>query len=316
MADQPASPTPRRLTLIPTLGIGVLSASTASIFILFAQNAGAPSILIAAYRLTIASLLLAPLALARYRSELGGMKGRQWLLLLLAGAFLALHFASWITSLAYTSVASSVVLVSTTPLWVALISPLVLRERIGPIALLGILLALLGGTVVALSDACTMQAGKLTCPTLQAFFSGRAITGDLLALIGAWMASGYLLVGRKARARLTLIPYIFVVYSMAALVLIAILFGFREKPFGYNSSVLVWCLLLALIPQLVGHSTYNWALKYLPASFVAVTLLGEPIGSSILAFFIFQQSPGWFKVFGGLFILAGLYLATRSGEPT
>lgn len=316
MDHGPVSPTPRRLTLIPGLGVGVLASSTAAIFILFAQHAGAPSIVIAAYRLTIASLILAPLALTRYRSELGSLRRSQWVLVLLSGTFLAVHFASWITSLQYTSVASSVVLVSTTPLWVALLSPLVLRERLSLAALLGMLLALGGGAVVALSDACAWQTGRLACPSLQMFFSGQAIVGDLLALFGAWMASGYMLVGRKVRSSLELIPYIFVVYSMAAVVLIAILFGVGEKPAGYSSSVSLWCLLLALIPQLVGHSTYNWALKYLPASFVAVTLLGEPIGSTLLAFLIFQQSPGWIKILGGVFILAGIYLASRSRTKT
>jgi|SRR5271157_285082 len=316
MDDRPRSPAPRRLTLVPGLGVGVLAASTAAILILFAQHAGAPSIVIAAYRLTIASLILAPLALTRYRSELANLRRSQWILVLLSGTFLAVHFASWITSLQYTSVASSVVLVSTTPLWVALLSPLVLRERLGLAAILGMLLALTGGIVVALSDACTFQAGRLTCPSLQTFFNGQAVVGDLLALFGAWMASGYMLVGRKVRSSLELIPYIFIVYSMAAVVLIAILFAAGEKPFGYSASVFLWCLLLALIPQLVGHTAYNWALKYLPASFVAVTLLGEPIGATVLAFIIFQQSPGWIKILGGLFILTGIYLAARTRNQT
>lgn len=312
MDHRTTNPTPRRLTLVPGLGIGVLAASTAAIFILFAQHAGAPSLVIAAYRLTIASLILAPLALTRYRSEIASLKRPQWILVLLSGAFLAVHFATWITSLQYTSVASSVVLVSTTPLWVALLSPLVLRERLSGAAMLGMLLALIGGAVVALSDACAWQAGHVDCPTLRTFFSGQAVLGDILALFGAWMASGYMLVGRRVRSSLELVPYIFVVYSMAAVVLIAILFGAREKPFGYSPNVLFWCVLLALIPQLVGHSTYNWALKYLPASFVAVTMLGEPIGSTILAFLIFQQSPGWFKILGGVLILAGIYLVSRT----
>jgi len=312
MHNRPVSPPPRRLTLIPGLGVGVLASSTAAIFILFAQHAGAPSIVIAAYRLTIASLILAPLALTRYRSELGGLRRSQWVLVLLSGTFLAVHFASWITSLEYTSVASSVVLVSTTPLWVALLSPLVLRERLSPAALLGMLLALIGGAVVALSDACAWQAGRVDCPTLHTFFNGQAVVGDLLALFGAWMASGYMLVGRRVRSSLELVPYIFIVYSMAAVVLITIMFGAREKPVGYSPSVFFWFVLLALIPQLVGHSTYNWALKYLPASFVAVTLLGEPIGSTLLAFLIFQQSPGWIKILGGVLILAGIYLASRT----
>jgi drug/metabolite transporter (DMT)-like permease len=306
------NPSPPRLSV--TLGLlgGVLAVSAASIFIRFAQNEGAPSIVIAAYRLTIASLVLAPLALTRYRSELQGLVRQEWALALLSGFFLAVHFATWITSLQYTSVASSVVLVSTTPLWVALLSPLVLRERISRIAILGLALALAGSAVVGLSDSCTWHAGQLACPSLRSFFSGTASLGDTLALIGAWMAAGYMLVGRKLRAKMNLIPYVFVVYGMAAIVLIAILFGMRESPAGYSPAVYLWVVLLALVPQLIGHSTYNWALRYMPASFVSVALLGEPIGSTILAYFIFQEQPGWVKIVGAVLILCGIWLASRT----
>jgi len=306
------NPSPPRLTV--TLGLlgGVLAVSAASIFIRFAQNEGAPSIVIAAYRLTIASLVLAPLALTRYRPELRSLVRQEWVLALLSGFFLAVHFATWITSLQYTSVASSVVLVSTTPLWVALLSPLVLRERISRIAVLGLALALTGSAVVGLSDSCTWQAGRLACPTLRSFFAGTASLGDALALTGAWMAAGYMLVGRKLRAKMNLIPYIFVVYGMAAVVLIAILFGMRESPFGYSPAVYLWVILLALVPQLIGHSTYNWALRYMPASFVSVALLGEPIGSTILAYFIFLEQPGWVKIAGAVLILGGIWLASRT----
>ena len=240
------SSSPSRLTLTLTLLAGVLAVSTASIFIKFAQNEGAPSIVIAAYRLTIASLVLAPLALTRYRTGLRALSRKQWTLALLSGTFLALHFAVWITSLQYTSVASSVVLVTTTPLWVALLSPLILHERIGRTAVLGLILALTGGLVVGLSDSCIWQAGGVTCPTLQVFLGGTAFLGDFMALFGAWMAAGYILVGRKLREKLELIPYIFVVYSMAAVVLVAILFGIGAKPFGYSPLVYLWFMLLAL----------------------------------------------------------------------
>ncbi len=306
-----ASPTPRRSTLTLGLLAGISAASTAAIFIRFAQHAGAPSIVIAAARLTIATLILAPFALTRYWSNLCRLSRREWILTLLSGLFLALHFASWITSLEHTTVASSVVLVSTTPLWVALLAPLVLRERVGTAAVVGLILALAGGVVVGLSDACTWQAGALSCPPLQTFFSGSTFLGDFLALAGAWMAAGYMLMGRKVRAKLELIPYIFVVYGMAALVLILIMLGFGESPLGLPPLAYLWFVLLALVPQLFGHSTFNWALKYLPASFVSVTLLGEPVGSTILAYFIFQEQPGWVKIGGAVLILAGIWLAAR-----
>jgi drug/metabolite transporter (DMT)-like permease len=306
------SPSPRRLVLTIGLLAGILAVSTASIFIKLAQNEGAPSVVIAAFRLSLSSLVLAPLALTRYLPGLRALSRREWALALLSGTFLALHFTVWITSLQYTSVASSVVLVTTTPLWVALFSPLVLHERIGRPAVFGLVMALAGGTVVGLSDACVWQSGRLACPTPGTFFAGTAFLGDLLALAGAWMAAGYMLVGRKLRAKMDLVPYIFIVYLMAALVLIAIMFGMRETPLGYPPMVYLWLVLLALIPQLLGHSTFNWALKYIPASLVAVTLLGEPVGTTILAYFIFQEHPGWIKIGGAVLILAGIWLTART----
>ena len=302
---------PRRSTLTLGLLTGILAVSTASIFIKFAQHEGAPSVVIAAYRLTIASLVLAPIALTRYRDELKQLTRREWSLALLSGVFLALHFAVWITSLEYTSVASSVVLVTTTPLWVALFSPLVLRERVGKATFLGMMLALTGGAVVGLSDACSWQASTVSCPPLRTFFGGTAFLGDFLALCGAWMAAGYMLVGRKLRAKMDLVPYIFVVYGMSAVVLIAIMLGMGESPLGFSPLTYLWFALLALVPQLLGHSIFNWSLKYIPASLVAVALLGEPVGSTVLAYFILQEQPGWVKIGGAVLILAGIWLASR-----
>lgn len=287
--------------------------STASIFIEFAQNAGAASIVIAAFRLTLATLALAPLALTRYRAQLRQLTRREWLLALLSGVFLALHFSVWVTSLQYTSVASSVVLVTTTPLWVALFSPLVLHERVGKATYIGLVLALLGGSIVGLSDACAWRAGAIVCPSAGMFLGGSTFLGDFLALAGAWMAAGYLLVGRSLRARMDLVPYIFVVYGMSAILLIAFMFGLRESPLGLSPITYLWLVLLALVPQLLGHSIFNWSLKYLPVSLVSVSLLGEPVGSTILAYFLLQQQPGLVKIGGAILILMGIWLAASAG---
>jgi len=308
------SPIPHRSTLTLGLLVGISAASTAAIFIRFAQHEGAASIVIATARLTIATLILAPFALTRHRSDLRRLSRGEWVLALLSGLFLALHFATWITSLEFTTVASSVVLVTTTPLWVALLAPLVLRERIGTATKIGLILALTGGVIVGLSDACTWQAGALSCPPLRTFFGGTAFLGDFLALFGAWMASGYMLVGRKLRAKMELVPYIFVVYGMAAVALMVIMLVMGESPIGLPPLAYLWFVLLALVPQLFGHSTFNWALRYLPASFVSVTLLGEPVGSTVLAYFIFQEQPGWVKIGGAVLILAGIWLAARSSD--
>lgn len=300
----------RSRLILPFAILGaILAVSTASIFIRFAQRE-APSLVIAAFRLTFASLILAPLALTRHRAELRSLTRRELLLGLLSGFFLALHFATWISSLEYTTVASSVVLVSTSPLWVALLAPLFLRERLTSSVLTGMTLALIGGVFIALSDSCTWLNG-LACPSLAEFVKGSAFFGNSLALAGAWTVAGYLLIGRSLRAKMSLVPYIFVVYSMAAVVLIVIMFAAGETPLGYPPLTYVWMLLLALVPQLIGHSTYNWALRYMPAALVAVTTLGEPIGSTILAYFILREAPTWIKIGGAVMILAGIYIASQ-----
>ena len=312
----------KRPPISPTLAItiGILSASTASIFIRFAQADDVSSLVIAAWRLSLASLILAPVALLRHRAELRALDRRAFLLALLSGTFLAIHFATWITSLEYTSVASSVVLVSTAPLWVAILAPITIREQVGRPVLIGMGLALVGVTIVGISDVCLprLSSGQalnvftsLECPPLSEFFGGTAFLGDLLALAGALTVAGYLLIGRSLRENMSLVPYIFVVYGMAALILVIIMLAIGESPFGYEPQTYLWFLLLALIPQLLGHSTYNWALGYLPASFVSVTLLGEPISSAILAYFILDEVPTALMIFGAILILIGIYIASR-----
>jgi drug/metabolite transporter (DMT)-like permease len=234
------------------------------------------------------------------------------LLALLSGTFLALHFATWITSLEYTSVASSAVLVSTIPLWVALLSPFTIKEPIRLIVMIGLVFALLGVVIVGISDICSVTNGSLSCPNLGEFMQGRAFIGDMLALFGAFAGAGYLLIGRKLRANMSLVSYISLVYGMAAIVLIIIMLAAGLKPFGYPPQSYVWLILLAIIPQLFGHSTFNWALGYLSAAFVSITLLGEPIGSTILAYIILQEKPTVLKLFGGGLILVGIFIASRA----
>jgi len=261
--------------------------------------------------LTFATLLLAPVAMSRHRAELKGLTNREIRLGVVSGIFLAIHFATWISSLEYTTVASSVVFVSTGPLWVALLSPLLLNERLTRAAVIGLALALLGGILVGLSDACIIQSG-IQCPELGQVMRGQAMWGNFLALAGAWAVTGYLIIGRKLRARMSLIPYVFLVYGMAAIGLIVIMLAAGQSPLGYPTKTYGWIFLLAVIPQLIGHSTYNWALRYLPAALVAVTTLGEPIGSAILAFFILKESPTIATILGGVLILLGIYFASRN----
>ncbi len=265
---------------------------------------------IAALRLFFASLALTPIVVSRYRMELRSIKPDEMALAVVSGAFLALHFATWITSLEYTSVASSVVFVSTGPLWVAIFSPVLLKENIAHGAIAGLVLALLGGALIGYESACRIQDGLL-CSNFQSVLRERAMTGNLLALTGALAVAGYLMIGRNLRVRMSLVPYIFVVYSIAALGLIILMLSAGQTPFGYSSKSYMWIILLAIIPQLIGHSAYNWALRYLPAVSLSVTTLGEPIGSAILAFLILKERPGLFTILGGALILTGILLATK-----
>ncbi len=300
---------PSSLVIALAIFVAILAVSTASIFIRFAQR-DAPSLAIAALRLAIASIILAPVAGTRYRGELRALTRREVALGAASGLFLGLHFATWITSLQYTTVASSVVLVSTGPLWVALLSPLFLNERLAPTALAGLALALVGGTIIALGGGCSWNGG-ISCGDVGQALAGHNARGDLLALAGAWAVTGYLMIGRNLRANIDLVPYIFLVYGIAAVSLLLALWLLGIPVLGYQPITYVWLILLALIPQLVGHSTYNWALRFLPAAIVAVMTLGEPIGSAILAYFFLHEAPTIGVVAGGVLILAGIYVAVR-----
>jgi drug/metabolite transporter (DMT)-like permease len=295
------------------LAFGILSAATASLFIRYAQR-DIPSLVIAAYRLSLATLVLTPIVLTRYRKELRRLTARQVGLLCVSGIFLGFHFAAWITSLQYTTVASSVLLVSTTPLWVTLLSPLILKEQPDKAIWTGLLISLAGVTVVSLGQNCAVTAGsfRLACPPLSEFIQAGSFTGNLLAVVGAWMVTGYMLIGRRLRSAMGLTSYIYVVYGAAAVTLLLMVAASGEKMTGYPLQSYLYCLALALIPQLLGHSSYNWALKYLSAVYVSVSLLGEPIASTFLAFLLLNETPTVLELGGGVLILVGIYLASKN----
>ncbi|RME37484.1 MAG: DMT family transporter [Thermoflexia bacterium] len=277
------------------LVIGVLAASTASPVIRLAQTE-VNSLAIAAWRLTLASLILAPVTLATRREELQALSRKDWLLMAGSGILLAVHFATWISSLAYTSVAASVVLVSTSPLFVGLGSYLLLKERLSRSLVLGLVIATVGSGIIGLDSA-----GEGT----------HRMIGDLLALAGALSVAGYFLVGRRLRARLSLLAYVFPVYGVAAVTLMAVAAMARVPLSGYLPIHWLWLLLLALGPQITGHSSLNWALRHLPATYVTLAVLGEPIGSSILAWVILREVPSLLTFIGGAVVLTGIAIASR-----
>jgi drug/metabolite transporter (DMT)-like permease len=293
------------------LFFGVLAVSASAILIRLAQ-AEAPSLVIAAWRLSLATLFLLPLALWRRRGELRRLPAADWRLCVVSGVMLGIHFATWISSLAYTSVATSTVLVATMPLRVALAAPLALGEGIDRPVRIAIGLALLGSVLIVVDDA-VLGAGVTATP-----FTGgrRPLLGGFLALLGAVSGAVYILIGRRVRATLSVLSYITVVYGAAAIFLVALALLAGHSLFGYSPTVYGLVLLMALFPQLLGHTSYNWALGYLPAAFVTITVISEPIGASVLALFLFGEIPGAVTLVGSAVILGALVLAQRRPRGT
>jgi drug/metabolite transporter (DMT)-like permease len=172
------------------------------------------------------------------------------------------------------------------------------------------IIALLGGIFITLGDVCSWTPTGLSCQINRENQSAQILLGDFLALIGAVAAALYLMIGRHLRANISLTPYVFLVYSGAGIFLIAAMLLSVGPPPIYPGKVYLWMILLAVVPQLVGHSIFNWSLKYLPTGYVAVNLLGEPIGSILLAYFFLNEVPPAIKIIGAILILSGIALAS------
>ena len=299
-----------KFPVIGILFVGVIAASTGAIFIRLAQADGVASFVIAAVRLLLASVILIPISFVKYRSQIYKFHKIDWFFFLLSGFFLACHFAFWISSLEYTSIASSVILVSTTPIWVIIIGSIFLNESSNKVIVLGMLIAIVGSIIIGLDDICSIQINRVTCAA-NAAVDNNSFIGDFLALLGAFSAAGYLLIGRRFRSRIPLIPYISIVYFLSALILITISVISRKPFVGFPPITYLWLILLALIPQLVGHSIINWSLKFLPPSVVSVSLLGESIGSSLFAYLLFSENVSFIKFSGFLLLLLGIWFSTR-----
>ncbi|MFC1857586.1 DMT family transporter [Thermodesulfobacteriota bacterium] len=274
---------------------GVLAVSTGAIF---ARLADAPALVIAAYRVGLATLIIAPIAWWKAGAELKNLSKKDFKLAILSGFFLAMHFATWISSLDYTSIANSVVLVNTNPLWVGLLAPLITKDRMKKATIVSIIISVIGGGIIGAGDFAT---------------GGKAVFGDLLALAGSICAAFYLLLGRNLRRKLSLLGYIMVCYGSAAVILWIIVLGLNLPVAGFTTNTYTAFWAMALITQLIGHTSYNWALRWFSTSLIAVSLLGEPIGSTILAYIIFNEGLTWAKVIGGTLILSAIYIAA-AGE--
>ena len=251
----------------------------------------------AAWRLVLASAILVPIALAH--GTLRALKRRDLALGVLRGAALAVHFVLWISSLGNTSVASSVLFVSTHPIFVGVGGALFLGERINRSLAIGIAVTLAGGILVGFGD---LHLG--------------AWTGDLLALGGGLFAAVYFLIGRRLRPHVSLVDYTAITYGTAAVLTLAACLVFRIRLVGFAPPTYLWLALLAIGPQLIGHGTFNWALRHLPAAKVSIFILGEPVGAAVLAYLVFGETLTWLGALGAAIILAGITISLRDKEVT
>ncbi len=276
-----------------TLLVGVLAVSFAAIIL---RLTDAPPLVIATYRMVIASAILIPIASMRSLKGINKLSRRDLLLILLASIFLALHFGLWITSLSYTSIASSIVLVTSHPAFVATISYFLWGERLNRLTIGGILVALVGVAVINYSGFT---------------FGSRAILGDVLALLAGFAMGAYLIIGGQLRSRIDILGYLTMLYTFSAVILLITTLLLGYNLFGYSPTTYLMLILLAIVPQLIGHSSLNMAIRLLPVTLVSVAILGEPIGATALGYFILQEAPTTTEIIGGLLILVGIFTVMR-----
>jgi len=298
---------------LAAIAVAIVGVSFASVFIRWSMALGAAALVIALYRMGFATLLLAPFLATARGAQLRTLTARDFGLLAVVGLALAAHFATWILSLELVDVATSVVLVTSHPLLVAAVSHFVFRERVTRGVAVGVALGFGGVVVIALAQ------GGQGAATLQ---------GSALAFLGAVFAGVYLLAGRRLRQRMDLVPYATTVYGFSSLFLLgfAVLTA-TPVALGDNAAPLLGIFLaMALVSQIGGHTMYNYALKHVSATLVSTSLLGEPVGASILAFLLLGEAPGCpgggacaatgLVVLGSGLALAGIYLTARGSLAT
>lgn len=270
------------------IAIGVISIALSAILVkLSTAEAG----IIAFYRMFFSILIMSPIFFIKYRKEVLQLTKKDWLLSVVAGLFLALHFVFWFESLNYTSVASSTVLVTLQPIFAFAGTYFFYKERLSFKTIASAIIAIIGSIIISFGDF------KI---------SGMALYGDVLALIACVFVTAYLLFGQDVRKRISLITYTFIVYSVSTISLFIYVLV-KGASFGpYSQADWLWFILLAIIPNLLGHTLFNWALKWVSTNVISIAVLFEPVGASILAYYVFSERVTSMQVLGGLIIIIGL----------
>ncbi|GIN61912.1 membrane protein [Robertmurraya siralis] len=278
------------------LSVGVIAVSTSAIFVKVSQ---APSEVIAFYRLFFSVIIMLPVFLIKYASELRLITKRDWLFSLVAGVFLAFHFILWFESLNYTSVASSTVLVTLQPLFAFVGTYVFFKERFSVRAIFCGVMAIIGSFIISWGDF------KI---------SGSALFGDILALIACALVTAYLMFGQSVRKRVSLITYTFVVYAISAITLFIYVLILGQPLMNYPTSDWLYFILLAIIPTLLGHTLFNWSIKWLSTSTISMAILLEPIGATILAYYLLNEKIMLTQILGGLVVMASLAFFLIEGK--
>ena len=272
------------------IAIGVISVSLSAIFV---KLSSAESAVIAFYRMLFSVLIMSPVFLLKYKSELKLLQKRDWLFSIVAGLFLAFHFILWFESLNYTSVASSTVLVTLQPIFAFIGTYLFFKEKVAFQSIVAVIVAISGSLLISWGDFRV---------------SGAALYGDGLALIACAFITGYLLFGQDVRKRLSLITYTMVVYSVSTITLFFYVL-FMGQSFGpYESTDWLLFVMLAIVPNLLGHTLFNWSLKWVSTNAISIAILFEPVGAAILAFFIFNEKLILSQVIGGIIVILGILM--------
>lgn len=272
------------------IGIGVLSVSMSAIFV---KLANAESAVIAFYRMFFSVLIMSPLFFLKYRGEIKQLHKKDWIFSTIAGVFLAFHFILWFESLNYTSVASSTVLVTLQPLFAFIGTYIFFKEKVSLQSIVAGSIAIAGSFLISWGDFRV---------------SGSALYGDFLALIACALITGYLLFGQDVRQRLSLITYTMVVYSVSTICLFFYVLIMGQSFGPYKTSDWFLFILLALIPNLLGHTLFNWALKWVSTNTISIAILLEPVGAAALAYFVFAEKLMVSQLVGGLVVLSGISL--------
>lgn len=272
------------------IAIGVIAVSMSAIFV---KLANADAGVIAFYRMLFSVLIMAPFFFWKYTTELKILTKRDWAFSIIAGIFLAFHFILWFESLNYTSVASSTVLVTLQPLFAFAGTYFFFKERLSVKTILSGLIAIGGCVLISWGD---FQ------------ISGSALYGDMLALSACGLVTAYLLFGQDVRKRLSLVTYTFVVYGVSTITLFFYVVAKGESFGPYPANDWLWFILLAIIPNLLGHTLFNWSLKYVSTNVISIAILFEPIGAAILAFYVFSEYLSTTQILGGLIVIAGITL--------